>query len=64
MGDAYGLAKTLRRLLEDTEARSALVERAGKFAARYVLPVDGSVGRRLLAEFEEIRSEAAARRAP
>jgi glycosyltransferase involved in cell wall biosynthesis len=64
MGDAYGLAKALRRLLEDTEARSALVERAGKFAARYVHPVDGSVGRRLLVEFDEIRSEAAARRAP
>jgi hypothetical protein len=64
MGDAHGLAKALRRLLEDTEARSALVERARKFAARYVHPVDGSVGRRLLAEFGEIRSQTATRRAP
>jgi glycosyltransferase involved in cell wall biosynthesis len=64
MGDAQGLAKALRRLLEDAEVRSALVERAGKFAARYVHPADGSVGRRLLVEFGEIRSEMATRRAP
>ena len=64
MGDAHGLAKALRRLFEDAEARSALVERAEKFAARYTHPVDGSVGRRLLAAFSEIRAETAERRAP
>jgi endonuclease V-like protein UPF0215 family len=64
MGDAHGLAKALRRLFEDAEARSALVERAEKFAARYTHPVDGSVGRRLLAAFSEIRAETAQRRAP
>src|SRR5205809_3108707 len=43
MGDADGLAKALRRLLEDAEARTALVERAKKFAARYVHPADGAL---------------------
>ena len=64
MGDAHGLAKALRRLLEDAEARTALVERARKFATRYDSTVDDTPGERLLKEIGEIRSEIAARRAP
>ena len=64
MGDAHGLAKALRRLLEDAEARTALVERARKFAARYDSTVDDTPGERLLKEIDEIRCEIAARRAP
>ena len=64
MGDADGLAKALRRLLEDAEARTALVERAKKFAARYVHPADGALAGRLLSVIDAIRSETAERRAP
>src|SRR5439155_24819944 len=64
MGDADGLAKALRRLLEDAEARTALVERAKKFAARYVHPADGALAGRLLSVIDAIRSETAKRRAP
>ena len=64
MGDAHGLAKTLRRLLDDVDARTALVERAKKFAARYVHPADGALGSRLLAAIAEIRAGTAGRRAP
>ena len=64
MGDAPGLAKALRRLLEDTDARTALVEQARKFAARYVYPADGALASRLLATIGEIRAETAGRRAP
>ena len=64
MGDAHGLAKALRRLLEDAEARAALVERARRFAARYDPTVDCAHGERLLASFAEIRSETAERASP
>jgi hypothetical protein len=64
MGDAPGLAVAVARLLSDAEARAALVERARKFAARYVHPVDGALAERLLAVITEIRSEAGARRSP
>lgn len=64
MGDAPGLAAAVAHLLSDAEARAALVERARKFAARYVHPVDGALAERLLAVITEIRSEAGARRSP
>lgn len=64
MGDAPGLAAAVARLLSDAEARAALVERARKFAARYIHPVDGALAERLLAVITEIRSEAGARRSP
>ena len=63
-GDAAGLAKTLRRLLDDPLARAGLVERARTFAARYVHPVDGALADRLLAVVREIRGEASGRRSP
>ena len=55
MGDAAGLARALARLLHDPETREALVERGRKFAARYVHPVDGELGRRMLAVAGEVR---------
>ena len=57
MGDPTALAATLQRLLADTEARAALVERGRAFAARYVHPVDGNLADRLLAVVEEVRRE-------
>jgi hypothetical protein len=53
-GDAGGLAKTLRRLLDDPGARAALVERGRVFAASYVNPVDGALGERLEALVAEL----------
>lgn len=64
MGDARGLAAALRRVVDDQDARAALIERARKFAARYVHPVDGALADRLLAVIGEIRDEAAGRRSP
>ncbi len=55
LGDVEGLAGALDRLLHDPAARAALVERARSFAARYVHPVDGSLGRRLLDVIAEVR---------
>ena len=46
-GDVEGLTGTLRRLLTDPAARSALAERGRAFAARYVHPVDGALAERL-----------------
>lgn len=57
MGDPIALADTLRRLLTDAGHRAALIERGRKFAARYVHPVDGALGERLLAVVEEVRRE-------
>jgi Glycosyl transferases group 1 len=53
-GDAGGLAKTVRRLLDDPVARAALVERGRAFAASYVHPVDGALGERLEALVAEL----------
>jgi len=64
IGDAQGLAKALRQLLEDAEARTALVERARKFAARYVHPVDGALAGRLTVVIREIRGELEGRPSP
>jgi hypothetical protein len=55
LGDGEGLARALERLLGDPAARAALVERGRGFAARYVHPVDGSLGRRLLEVIDEVR---------
>jgi glycosyltransferase involved in cell wall biosynthesis len=46
-GDVEGLTRTLRRLLDDPDARAALAERGRAFAAGYVHPVDGALGERL-----------------
>ena len=61
LGDVAGLAGALDRLLHDSAARAALVERARTFAARYVHPVDGSLGRRLLDVIAEVRHAGVAR---
>jgi len=53
-GDAGGLAKTVRRLLDDPVARAALVERGRAFAASYVHPVEGALGERLEALVTEL----------
>lgn len=55
LGDVEGLARALGRLLQDLAARATLVERGRSFAARYVHPVDGSLGRRLLDVIAEVR---------
>ncbi len=60
MGDAAGLATALRRLIDDPAERAALVERGRTFSERYVHPVDGALGDRLLAVVDEIRAELAA----
>jgi hypothetical protein len=55
LGDVAGLTRALERLLQDPTARAGLVERGRKFAARYIPPVDGSLGRRLLDVIAEVR---------
>jgi hypothetical protein len=57
MADVDGLAGALERLVRDGAHRRGLVERATAFASRYVHPVDGTLGGRLLAVIEEIRAE-------
>jgi hypothetical protein len=57
MGDPAALAETLRRLFADAAARADLVERGRIFAARYLHPVDGKLGSRLLDAVDEIRRE-------
>jgi glycosyltransferase involved in cell wall biosynthesis len=64
LGDPARLAAAVRGLLEDGKARADLVERARRFAARYVHPVDGALAARLLAVVDDIRSAAGARPAP
>jgi glycosyltransferase involved in cell wall biosynthesis len=64
MGDAAGLAAALARLLTDLDHRAALIERGRKFAARYVHPVDGALGDRLLAVVDEVRRDRPARGTP
>ena len=59
MGDSEALAGTLGTLLADAEARTAAVERGRAFASRYLHPVDGELGRRLLDVVGEIRKETA-----
>lgn len=63
MGDSAALAATLGRLLADTDHRQALIERGRKFATRYVHPVDGALGERLLGVVDEVRREMASGRA-
>jgi hypothetical protein len=46
-GDVAGLTRTLRRLLGDSGAHAALVERGRAFVARYGRPMDQPLGRRL-----------------
>jgi len=53
-GDAEGLTRTLRRLLDDPAARAKLAERGRAFAASYVHPVDGALGERLEALVTEL----------
>ena len=53
-GDVEGLTRTLRRLLDDPGARTALAERGRAFAAGYVHPVDGAFGERLEALVTEL----------
>jgi len=59
MEDSAALAAALKRLTGDPDRRQALVERGRKFAARYVHPVDGGLGERLLAVVNEVRGELA-----
>lgn len=59
LGDAAGLAAALRRVLDDPAARADLVGRGRAFSSRYVHPVDGRLGARLLAAVDEIRRERA-----
>ncbi len=59
MEDSSALTAALKRLTGDPDRRQALVERGRKFAARYVHPVDGDLGERLLAVINEVRDELA-----
>ena len=59
MEDSAALAAALKRLTGDPDRRQARVERGRKFAARYVHPVDGGLGERLLAVVNEVRGELA-----
>jgi hypothetical protein len=61
MNDPVALAAVLRRLLTDAAARALLVERGRQFAARYLHPVDGKIGTRLLDLVAEIRQEIVSR---
>jgi glycosyltransferase involved in cell wall biosynthesis len=54
VGKDAALADTLRRLLWDPAERQDMIERGRAFSARYVHPVDGRLGERLLALAEEI----------
>ena len=58
-GDVEGLARTLRRLLDDPAARAKLAERGRAFAASYVHPVDGALAERLEALVTELAGERA-----
>lgn len=57
MGDPEGLARAVRRVMHDTDARATLVERARKFAARYDSPFDREPAKRLLTVIGEVRAE-------
>jgi hypothetical protein len=59
MGDPGGLAAALGRLFDDREHRAGLVERGARFAARYVRPVDGALGRRVLDAVAQARRDMA-----
>jgi hypothetical protein len=61
VGHAATLADTLRLLLWNPMERATMVERGRAFSARYVHPVDGRLGERLLALTDEIRAAALAR---
>ncbi len=63
MGDTAALVAVVRRLLSDPDHRQALIERGRGFAARYVHPVDGALGERVLAVVDEVRRELAEKRA-
>jgi len=54
LGKAAALADTLRVLLWNPAERAAMIERGRAFSARYVHPVDGRLGERVLALAEEI----------
>jgi len=56
LGKPAALADTLRGLLWNPAARASVVEGARAFSVRYVQPVDGRVGERLLALADEIRA--------
>jgi hypothetical protein len=54
LGKAAALADTLRVLIWNPAERQDMIERGRAFSARYVHPVDGRLGERLLALAEEI----------
>lgn len=56
-GDPATLAAAVQRLLTDREARAALVERARRFAARYVHVIDGRLADHLLSVVDEVQNE-------
>lgn len=56
LGKPAALADTLRRLLWNPAARASVVEEGRALSARYVQPVDGRLGERLLALADEIRA--------
>jgi len=62
MGDPAALAHAVNKILTDADARTDLVERGAKFAARYIHPVDGGLGDRLLELVHEVQLELRARR--
>jgi glycosyltransferase involved in cell wall biosynthesis len=57
LGKPTILADTLRLLLWNPTERAAMVERGRAFSARYVHPLDGRLGERLLGLIEEIHGE-------
>jgi len=54
LGKAAALADTLRVVLWNPAERAVMIERGRAFSARYVHPVDGRLGERVLALAEEI----------
>ena len=62
--DPHALAAALRQIVGDPTARAKLVARGGRFAARYIEPVNGALAERLLAVFDDIRADWAAASLP
>jgi glycosyltransferase involved in cell wall biosynthesis len=63
LGDSAALAAALRRIVTQPEVRASLVERGARLASRYLHPVDGELGERLLAVVNEVSSDLAQARA-
>ena len=59
LGDPAALAATLRRLMTEPEFRADLVQQGKHFASRYIHPLDGGLGYRLLDVVAAVRGERA-----